>query len=889
MTPEQLAQNPRLQALDFMLKRETEKKAAQAAAPTAEDLISQARPQPIVSPQQKTLDELIAQADAAAEKKAATLGRRPQPAPQQLVEEGKAAAAEPAAPRALPEEAPFDIPLAAKAASAPQQMTAAQINKRLDQIEKLDSALMDEMIAAGRGNEKPTDYLNKTDPLSQRARALFDERSALRNEIESRYGPGTPRRLPIERGKFGPSKILQSEKGAITLPGIGREDPLAALNPPDYMSPYEVGRRSLMNRARTVLNEMGPTGKQAAEKADAFYYNSQKAMADVENAIEAVQRAHPNVTGEEFNRQIRQGRASPEVIAAYRDMKQITDAIADEAEQLGVKVRNPITGEERAFQRRQRYIPNLLDRSKITPENSQYMVDKIAEGLIADQGMEPGAARTAAINMLRNASKKSGSLQMIRVGEFDPRIHIENAWDAYKQALPKEVERIEALKLFGQRDPEGLLGNELGGIRDLAQNISAEAGPAAAERAELTLRQALGMVPEGATIPRRFGQFLRNFNTLKLGFLPVTNLGPQQMQILAAGRTTAYNPLQALKSIKEAFGERGGYEAAKNLGVAIDRTSEDLLTKLDVSRGGPGGSVAQKFLDWTGSTKSENFVAKLASYVGQEDAKAVIQNLLDKPDSKMAQRAVKFYGLDPEKVIAEGMTEENLFKAGRHFADTVLLRPSTMDIPPVYSSESGKVFLQFKRATQTLAQQMLDALKYDPKKFIALVAASQVGGEALLDTKAGVRGGVAALFSGDPERVKEAFKNRPTDARRIVENFAAAISLGYLGDTATDLLTGKDPKTLISGGSVAFSPIETGMNLAQGAGKIMTGQEGGGKQIAGAISREVPGGTFFRELTRKQPTERQKMIRDLGLQDLVDMQNKIRRQRQTELEDLGLR
>jgi hypothetical protein len=85
----------------------------------------------------------------------------------------------------------------------PAEMTAAEINRELDRLEKLCSAFTDEMIAAGRGYERPSEWMKRDDPLSQRGRAAYRRCDALRIEMELRYGPDCPARLP--RG-FGPRK-----------------------------------------------------------------------------------------------------------------------------------------------------------------------------------------------------------------------------------------------------------------------------------------------------------------------------------------------------------------------------------------------------------------------------------------------------------------------------------------------------------------------------------------------------------------------------------------------------------------------------------------------------------------------------------------------------------
>lgn len=81
-------------------------------------------------------------------------------------------------------------------AKLPRDMTPAEINKRLDILDKKDSKLTDQFIADGRGYERPSDRRHLTDPLTLAERALSDERATLRHEIERRYGPGAPSRMP---------------------------------------------------------------------------------------------------------------------------------------------------------------------------------------------------------------------------------------------------------------------------------------------------------------------------------------------------------------------------------------------------------------------------------------------------------------------------------------------------------------------------------------------------------------------------------------------------------------------------------------------------------------------------------------------------------------------
>lgn len=97
---------------------------------------------------------------------------------------------------------------------SPRDMTAGQINKRLDALDKLGSKYTDQMIAAGRGHERYSDWSVKTDPLSLKALAVSQEYQTLQSEIRRRYGPDAPSRLPLKRSKTIRAKRNPSRRGA---------------------------------------------------------------------------------------------------------------------------------------------------------------------------------------------------------------------------------------------------------------------------------------------------------------------------------------------------------------------------------------------------------------------------------------------------------------------------------------------------------------------------------------------------------------------------------------------------------------------------------------------------------------------------------------------------
>lgn len=99
-----------------------------------------------------------------------------------------------------------------------EAMGAAEINKLLDVLDKESSGITAELIAAGRGTERPTETTRMTDPLALRYIQNWKDSSLLRDEIARRYGPGAPRRLP--RG-FGPIKKLAApSRTVLTRDGV---------------------------------------------------------------------------------------------------------------------------------------------------------------------------------------------------------------------------------------------------------------------------------------------------------------------------------------------------------------------------------------------------------------------------------------------------------------------------------------------------------------------------------------------------------------------------------------------------------------------------------------------------------------------------------------------
>ncbi len=103
-------------------------------------------------------------------------------------------------------------------AKDPATMTAGQINKELDALAKKSEQQTDKMIAAGRGSWKHSDIRTAAgggDKLAIDYIAVSDRQHELRAEIDARYGPNAPSRLPHG---FKPRKKMSEMEDPFEVP-----------------------------------------------------------------------------------------------------------------------------------------------------------------------------------------------------------------------------------------------------------------------------------------------------------------------------------------------------------------------------------------------------------------------------------------------------------------------------------------------------------------------------------------------------------------------------------------------------------------------------------------------------------------------------------------------
>lgn len=92
-------------------------------------------------------------------------------------------------------------------AKSVQELTAAQLSAAIEKADAAHSLIIDEMIDAGRGHEKPTETIKRDDPLSQRMRESFERFSVLHGERDRRMTYHGNLK-PIRRGNPGGRKKI---------------------------------------------------------------------------------------------------------------------------------------------------------------------------------------------------------------------------------------------------------------------------------------------------------------------------------------------------------------------------------------------------------------------------------------------------------------------------------------------------------------------------------------------------------------------------------------------------------------------------------------------------------------------------------------------------------
>jgi len=144
------------------------------------------------------------------------------------------------------------------------------------------------------------------------------------------------------------------------------------------------------------------------------------------------------------------------------------------------------------------------------------------------------------------------------------------------------------------------------------------------------------------------------------------------------------------KGIQKAFTHEGQL-AALRTGATLESIVRE-IARLS----GEESRFATWFLKYTGFTWTEKFNRTVAALAGMKYSQRLLSKLAKNPTNKKILDALKELGIDGIQALKKGISEDDLLRAGQIMAEKTQFRARPIDLPAFASSAYGKVFFQFK-------------------------------------------------------------------------------------------------------------------------------------------------------------------------------------------------
>lgn len=269
----------------------------------------------------------------------------------------------------------------------------------------------------------------------------------------------------------------------------------------------------------------------------------------------------------------------------------------------------------------------------------------------------------------------------------------------------------------------------------------------------------------------------------------ISKLGPltsvlnyfQRYQIIPRTDTSSYIKARMLNFSDEAmdWAVRSGLVEPKEYNQTSKMFGESLQ--------GLSGKAANLYLKGVGMQRTELNNRVLGANAGRFFAEKMANKLKISPKNKVVNRALRSLGIDPESVLRNGLTEDDLIKASQKVVNDTQFRYGVLDLPVSWSSSAGRTAFQFKPAAFQQTKFIKDFILPEAKKgnirpLIQFLVASQASGEVMANLR--------YLKSG-----KE-LKDRPSPTtvagllKRSGENVSMGPGFGILSDTINLFLSG---------------------------------------------------------------------------------------------------
>jgi len=349
--------------------------------------------------------------------------------------------------------------------------------------------------------------------------------------------------------------------------------------------------------------------------------------------------------------------------------------------------------------------------------------------------------------------KRQGSLEYAR--QVDLPFYDPDPARVLPNFVTKQSQRLEQIRNFGQDDQE---------INKLIKQVKDEGGDA--DTVRYAVDRILGKINERPG-PQKASQLLRTLQGFKLGLAAIPNASQGVLNSLLKGDLPAVG-----YGLSKAF-MKSGREFALKSGATLESTLQE-----SVRESGSASKLLGKFLKATGFSATEKFNRTLAANAGKSYGTRLVKSLLKNPGNLKIQRRLTDLGLDVNKVLKNGLTDDDVLMMAKKFTDLTQFRSRPQDLPLFASSPEGKVFFQFKNfiygQTRLLHNATLGELKSGNygkavRNLVVLATAFPMAGEAIGDIRSAITG-----------------KDRTTKGlERYFDDIAQVGALGVLQDLFT--------------------------------------------------------------------------------------------------------
>jgi len=501
---------------------------------------------------------------------------------------------------------------------------------------------------------------------------------------------------------------------------------------------------------------------------------------------------------------------SPATQAAYKQLRKLTDDIADTAISSKVTLKNPHSGARMLFQKLdgeyfpRRYTKETLD--KLFTKDSQRRIEQ----RLVESGVSIADAKRRVQDMVKFGERYTDSQYGRTLTKDLPHEMSLDVLERYAYDMSRRIEetkRLGSLDIGDTRTPISQL------IAKLPENLQKEAGDIVGSYLGRDIK------PE-ARFTKAAGTAAQIEVATKLTNFMIKNLGDFKRTIGEAGWTPTlkqiYKAITDSKSAKKSATSTGAFEIFHN-NILQDPTFGTRFTKA------------------YGLEGVESFIRTVGANVGKSLLESKFNALKKNPSNKVLRQELSHFieGNVDDLLKKDKLSANDLDFAGGRFVELTSGKPNALSLPPMFFTANplARLPLLFKRFAFVSSKNMKDSIKR------SYVAGDKVGSAKAISAKI-ARETSAAIIIGEltgdliegikagasGENIIDAIKERGDLPDRIKANMMQTWLLGMVGDVYQATKSRTAMADLLAG--PVYSDV---IKIGAGVGSLIKSETEGGK------------------------------------------------------------